>query len=115
MKPPLKLEFGFYPDALNLTQGPVTISTLADLTKKESEIKEYLDVQNRWIYPGNAQTNRLEGGVSIEPYPRRVFSLPKTHAIEHSSANDEKHLKFHIWALSFFTGMRLTTEEAGFP
>ena len=113
-KPPLNLEFGFYPHKLDIIQGPVTISTLADLAKKESEIKEYLDVQNGWIYPGNAQTHRLEGGVSIEPYPCRVFPLPKTHAIEHSSANDPKHLMFHVWALSFFTGMRLTTEKAGF-
>lgn len=114
LKPPLKLEFGFYPDDLNLTQGPVTISTLTDLTKKREGIEEHPNVQNRWIYPGNAQSHCLEGGVSIEPYPGRVFCLPKTHTIEHFSANDKKHLKFHVWALSFFTGMRLTTEEAGF-
>ena len=101
LKPPLRLEFGFYPHKLDIIQGPVTISTLADLAKKENEIKESLNVRDGWIYPGNA-------------YPHRVFPLPKTHTIEHSSTNDPEHLKFHIWALSFFTGMRLTTEEAGF-
>ena len=114
MKPPLKLRFGFYPDKLDITQGPVTISTLVDLVKKKGEIEEYLNVQDGWIYPGNAKTHCLEGEVSTKLYPRRVFSLPKTHTIEHSSANDEKQLKFHIWALSFFTGMRLSTEKAGF-
>ncbi len=114
LKPPLKLEFGFYPYKLDIIQGPVTISTLADLAQKRKGIEEHPNVQNGWIYPGNAKTHRLEGGVSTEPYSGRVFGLPKTHAIEHSSANDEKHLKFHVWALSFFTGMRLTTEEAGF-
>ena len=101
LKPPLKLEFGFYPHKLDIIQGPVTISTFADPAKKESEIEECLNVRDEWIYPGNA-------------YPHRVFPLPKTHAIEHSSTNDPEHLKFHVWALSFFTGIRLTTEEAGF-
>ena len=71
------------------------------LCHKEERIEKGLIVQDQWIQPENAQISR-------------VFRLPKTHAIEHFSSNDSEHLKFHIWALSFFTGMRLTTEEAGF-
>ena len=34
--------------------------------------------------------------------------------IEHAAATSENHLDFHLWALSFFVGMRLTATEAGF-
>ena len=47
------------------------------------------------------------------PYSSRVFGLPHTHTIEHETAVDEEHIEFHVWALSFFLGMRLTTTEAG--
>ena len=43
-----------------------------------------------------------------------MFGLPKTHLIEHAAATSEDHLDFHLWALSFFVGMRLTATEAGF-
>jgi hypothetical protein len=43
-----------------------------------------------------------------------MFSLPKTHIIEHAAADSDDQLTFHLWALSFFTGMRLTATEAGF-
>ena len=43
-----------------------------------------------------------------------VFSLPKTHVFVHENAHNNDHLKFHIWSLSFFRGIRLTTESAGF-
>ncbi len=98
MKPNLELDFGFYPCELDIVQGPVTISTLPNFSESRKRIKECPSVQNGWIYQRNG----------------RVFSLPKTHSIEHSSTDDPEHLKFHIWALSFFTGMRLTTEDAGF-
>ena len=43
-----------------------------------------------------------------------MFGLSKTHLIEHTAATGEEHLDFHLWALSFFMGMRLTATEAGF-
>jgi hypothetical protein len=43
-----------------------------------------------------------------------VFGLPKRHVIEHAAADSDDHLTFHLWAFSFFTGMRLTATEAGF-
>ena len=58
-------------------------------------------------FSGSAQEREL-------PYPSRVFGLPKTHVIEHSVATSPDHLEFHVWALSFFLGIRLTTTEAGF-
>ena len=64
------------------------------------------------VFPSSDASER--GGVTSEPYSSRVFSLPKTHAIEHSSAEYSKQLIFHVWTLSFFKGMRLTTEAAGF-
>ena len=46
--------------------------------------------------------------------PSRVFGLPKRHVIEHAAADSDDHLTFHLWAFSFFTGMRLIATEAGF-
>jgi hypothetical protein len=43
-----------------------------------------------------------------------VFGLPKRHIIEHAAADSDDHLTFHLWAFSFFTGMRLIATEAGF-
>ena len=54
------------------------------------------------------------GTIRERAYASRVFPLPKTHLIKHSAATSEDHLDFHIWALSFFVGMRLTATEAGF-
>ena len=56
----------------------------------------------------------VENGWIYAPPLSRIFGLPKTHLIEHTEATDEKQLNFHIWALSLFVGMRLTTEEQGF-
>ena len=56
----------------------------------------------------------MSGKVWERPYAPRVFGLPKTHVIEHAEAKSQDHLDFHLWALSFFVGMRLTATEAGF-
>src|SRR5665811_1637141 len=101
----LKMEFGFLPEKLDLAHGPVTVSTLPDFLSSKNEIEKYTNKQSDWIYHGYAETRCAE---------ERIFSLPKTHVIEHANAAGEQHLKFHIWALSFFVGMRLTTEENGF-
>lgn len=109
-----KLEFGFYPNELEITQGPISISTLPGLAKRRDDIEQDPNLRKNWIYPGNAETQLLGVGIRSEPYSVRVFGMPKTHSIEHASAVDETQVKFYVWALSFFTGMRLTTEEAGF-
>lgn len=44
----------------------------------------------------------------------RIFGLPKSHRLSHAAPDGEDHLAFHVWALSFFEGIRLTTTELGF-
>ena len=72
-------------------------------------------VEDNWLYAPPQQVRDFTSGkVREHPYASRVFGLPKTHLIEHTAATSEKHLDFHLWALSFFVGMRLTATEAGF-
>ena len=115
MNSPQEFEFGYYPDPIEITKGQISISTLPNLKKTREDIEKDANVRDGWIYPGNAKTHLFPSGeIRIEPYSNRVFGLPKTHLIKHASAENEEHVKFYIWALSFFTGMRLTTTEAGF-
>jgi hypothetical protein len=67
-----------------------------------------------WIYstPAAGAPPRRRG--SDFTLPARVFGLPKRHIIEHAAADSDDHLTFHLWAFSFFTGMRLIATEAGF-
>jgi hypothetical protein len=92
-----KVEFGFYPYPLQLTAGPVTVTPLPD----HDEIVARIDLSS------------VDGDWFFEPI-RRIFTLPKTHVIEHTKPTNDDHLVFHLWTLSFFTGIRLTATEAGF-
>lgn len=112
--PQLSAEFGYYPQPLDLTSGPVTIATLANLEQIVTDVTDDDTVDGEWIYCGSQLTQNFGGEVFKRPYPARVFGLPKTHRLEHSSADGPDHLNFHFWALSFLTGMRLMAEEAGF-
>lgn len=110
-------EFGFYPHSLKIKAGPVTISPLPDLKQIVSDVPAFGRIEGGWIYAPLEQVHHFtSGGVRIRerPYTIRVFDLPKTHLIEHAAATSEDHIEFHIWALSFFVGMRLTATEAGF-
>ena len=110
-------EFGFYPYSLHIKAGPVTISPLPDLKRIASDVLASDGIEKNWIYAPPAQIHHfMRDGVRIRerPYTTRVFGLPKTHLIEHAVATSEEHLDFHLWALSFFVGMRLTATEAGF-
>ena len=89
----MKKEFGFYPEPLKITAGPVTISPLPEFEENVTEVRACDGIDNSWIYA---------------PPLSRLFGLRKTHFIEHTEATEEKQLDFHIWALSFFVGMRLT-------
>ena len=97
----MKKEFGFYPEPLKITAGPVTISPLPEFEENVNEVLAYDGIDNNWIYA---------------PPSSRLFGLRKTHFIEHTEAADEKQIDFHIWALSFFVGMRLAlkVEENSF-
>jgi len=109
-----KLSFGYYPRPLDVVAGPVTIATLAGLDQTIAAIEANEGVDGDWIYAPPQRVHDLGGGISERPYPSRIFGLPKTHVIEHAAPDNDDHLIFHLWALSFFTGMRLTSTEAGF-
>ena len=111
----LKKNFGFYPDPLRIEAGPITISPRPDLEQVVSDVLASDTVEDGWIYaPAQRVHDIMSGRVRELPYASRVFGLPVTHIIKHTDGSDEDHLDFHIWALSFFVGMRLTATEAGF-
>lgn len=98
----IKKKFGFYPNPLEVKTGSIRVSTLPELDEHVEGVLSSESVYKNWIYP-------LRGPSSV-----RIFGLPKTHMFEHTNATGENHVEFHIWALSFFLGMRLTTTEAGY-
>ena len=111
----LKKEFGFYPQPLEIKAGPITVMPLPDLEQTTSDVLASDGVEDNWLYaPPQQVRDFMSGKVRERPYASRVFGLPKTHLIEHAAATSEDHLDFHLWALSFFVGMRLTATEAGF-
>ena len=110
-----KMEFGFYPQRLQIKAGPITVSSLPDLKRTTSDVLASDGVEDNWFYaPPQQVRDFMSGKVRECPYTSRVFGLPKTHLIEYAGATSEDHLNFHLWALSFFVGMRLTATEAGF-
>lgn len=109
----LSLDFGYLPDEMDLVSGSVQIATLPGLSDKIIG-DDYALVERGWVYAPSTVWISAEGRTISKPYSRRVFSLPKTHCIRHSSADNEEHVRFLIWSLSFFLGMRLTADEAGF-
>lgn len=110
----MTLDFGYLPEVLNVKSEKLSITTLPDLEEKINDIQEDQNLRKGWVYPGNQRTRHFGVGETIEPYSSRVFGLPNTHSIKHSSDDNPIHLKFHVWVISFFKGIRLTTTEAGF-
>jgi hypothetical protein len=109
------VHFGYYPLPLDLTVGPILVETLPELDQTVADMDASDGVEKGWIYaPPRQRRDFLSGQIETLPYASRIFGLPKTHALTHASADGADHLTFHIWCLSFFTGMRLTATEAGF-
>lgn len=108
------VEFGYYPRFLDFVSGAVTVATLPGLDQIVADVAAKENVDGDWIYSGPQFTRNFGGPVYERPYPRRVFDMPKTHTICHAASDGADHTDFHVWALSFFLGMRLTTAEAGF-
>lgn len=109
-------EFGYFPDPLDITTEKVSVSSLPS---REAATLEVFALPQRisgsWIYPPQIGVEIPETGeFRVKPFPRRIFGLPRTHQITHSSPDNENHLAFHLWSLSFFTGMRLTATDKGF-
>ncbi len=109
-----RLEFGYFPEPLNISSGPITVCQLADLALTIANVEGGDQLEQGWIYAPPQLVRNLGGHVRQRPYSARVFGLPKTHAIAHASSEGQDHLAFHLWVLSFSTGMRLTATEAGF-
>jgi hypothetical protein len=108
-------EFGYYPlpwsvetDRFSVRQSPNFLQTVEDLATNPG-------VSKNWIYPGARRTHdMMSGEVHLMPFQSRVFGLPKTHILTLHESNYRDELDFVVWCLSFFTGMRLTTTNAGF-
>ena len=111
----VKSEFGFYPRRLKIDAGPAKVRSLSEFDSIVEPVVSCEEVEDGWIYAPLQQVRDFESGeFRTRPYSARVFGLPRTHTIEHAASTGEEHLEFHVWALSFFAGMRLTTTEAGF-
>lgn len=111
----MKLEFGYLPTKLDVGGADWSISTLPDLDAQVAWVEDHPNIREGWIYPGNRQRQEWPSGkTSEDPFNIRVFGLPKTHVLSLDASDDIEHLKFVIWVLSFFYGIRLTSETNGF-
>ena len=107
--------FGFYPKHLQVATGPISIRPLPELDEYVQALLSSDTVDNGWIYARPQQTRDfVSGEIKKRSYNPRVFSLPKTHMFKHAKATGEDHIEFHLWALSFFLGMRLTATDPGY-
>ncbi|WP_218573554.1 hypothetical protein [Rheinheimera lutimaris] len=107
--------FGFYPHHLDIENERFSVKTLPDHKYAVEHVLSDSNVINDWIYPGKAFEKNFINGVKKElPYSTRVFGLPKTHVLTLHDGASHEELDFVVWCISFFTGMRLTTTEAGF-
>lgn len=107
-------KFGYYPVKVNIETEQFSLLTLPGLAEKVERVNNDKNVVQGWIYPRNQEVDDFNGGKSTMPYSQRVFGLPKTHMLKLKSISSPETLKFVVWCLSFFSGMRLTTTDAGF-
>ena len=97
------LEFGFDARELNFSTNKVKVYTLPDLDDKVKQVREGYDVVT--IH------NKTDWLFMSSPLTKRLFTLPRTHAIEVNNSDSEEHEQFHVNALSFFQGNRLSYHE----
>ncbi|MGQ0335720.1 hypothetical protein [Halomonas elongata] len=106
--------FGFYPCVLDLQCDEVSIGTLDGHDSTVESVRGDPTVVDGWIYSGAKKNwDFINDTIVHMPYSSRVFGLPKTHWISFKGGCNED-VDFVVWCVSFFTGMRLTTTEAGF-
>lgn len=106
--------FGYYPETLTFDRDLFSIRTLPDHSAATDSIDSDPNRVGKWLYAGQRQIQFGTGRIYEMPYSARIFGLPKTHQLilrRHREAGD---LDFIIWCLSFFSGMRLTSADAGF-
>ncbi len=108
-------EFGFYPEPIEIDTKPIKVRPLRE---HETIVKQVLGcdrVHDGWMYAPLQGVQTLGSDhVAERPYSARVFDLPKTHIIEYANAASDEHLDFLVWVLSFFLGIRLSTNEAAY-
>ncbi len=111
----MQLDFGYLPLRINAQGERWSISTLPGLDDVVSAISDSTNVQRGWFYPGS-RLRTLAGSdtISTDPFPARLFNLPKTHVIDCPRAASVDQANFIIWVLSFFFGIRLTSTQNGF-
>lgn len=108
-------EFGYYPKPCDMETDQFSIHTLPDHQAKVADVIGNASVFKDWIYPkAQQQRDMFSGNIRFLPYSSRIFSLPKTHVLTLHENESQDDIIFVVWCLSFFTGMRLTTTEAGF-
>lgn len=110
----MTIEFGYCPELLSISNTLISIQQLPNREKAVVEVSSSPQLEADWIYSGTDEVYQMGVGMRSLPYARRVFGLPKTHVFQHVACDGRDHIDFHIWALSFFLGMRLTATEAGF-
>lgn len=109
----IECQFGYYPKPINIEFDGLSISTLPNLNEIVKQISNHPQTYKDWCYASPASHHEFVSDKTKNlPYPNRVFSLPKTHSIKSNLSQSE--CDFFIWSLSFFTGMRLTSTDAGF-
>lgn len=107
-------KFGYYPKNIDIVTDRFSVKTLPNLQEIVTSVSQDPNVHNGWIYPGTQENIDSSGLITLRPYNVRIFGMCKTHILTlHKSSNNDE-LDFIVWCLSFFTGMRLTTSEAGF-
>ncbi len=111
----ISIEFGYYPGAIDCQVGDIRVKTSPDLDQTVAQVSASAGIEKGWIYaPAACSRDLMTGADSEHPYSARVFGLPKTHVLEHSSADSDEHMSFLVWVLGFIHGIRLTETEAGF-
>lgn len=108
------VSFGYCPFPLEMTSGAITISSLPSIKESFKLVEEDAGVDGIWIYAPPNMRYDFNGSTITKPYPNRIFGLPHTHKISHASSDSDDHLIFHLWVMSFFTGLRLTSTQAGY-
>jgi hypothetical protein len=108
------VEFGFYPYRFDSKLAVFEISSLVGIDEKVTRVMSDSGVYQNWIYapPQEQQSLGVPSSITL-PYASRVFGLPKTHLLKHSSG-DLKRLSFLVWSFGFFVGMRMSDQEMGF-
>ena len=104
-----RLEFGYHLEPFEISAGPISVQPLPGLAELARQMEASDGIANGWIYARPQSECR-----TILDSTHRIFGLPKTHVLTHEDADTDEHVAFHIWTLSFFSGLRLTPMEAGF-